>query len=183
MKDLAINGELSGADIIETVMKMTKNCVPQDQFRTLKKEALDLRKTVDKFSDFSEKADQQLVDYKYALVKHDHYLQEFKHAQQLCVQQAAMAEKTFTKKYETELLHEELQRMMLGRNSRFSENDGDGEGDSRGSKMRTVNPTKGGRKKPGKQSGMSLEERTQLKEMQDQITRIMTTQKRVDQQL
>ena len=74
MKDLAINGELSGADIIETVMKMTKNCVPQDQFRTLKKEALDLRKSVDKFSDFSEKADQQLVDYKYALVKHDHYL-------------------------------------------------------------------------------------------------------------
>ena len=78
-----------------------------------------------------------------------------------------MAEKTFTKKYETELLHEELQSMMLGRFSRFSENDGDGEGDSQGSKMRTVNPTKGGRKKPGKQSGMSLEERTQLKEMQD----------------
>ena len=88
-------------------------------------------------------------------------------------------EESYTQKFETEAIMEELQRQRLGSHGPSSVDLVGGEEEDGPKVVREVSPIKGGGGR-GRGGGFSISERTKLKELDATLQRMQQVQKKID---
>ena len=183
LKLAAADGKLNASMIIDEMIRISSEtkvaCVRKEQFEQVQSQATKLESMVNDLKAFRVETAQKQTDHQFDLVKHEHTLQDLKHAQEHTQQQVDIQDKQFTKKLETDIIKEELQSLMMNGIGGVRDSTDLNSADN---KIRAVNPVQGG-KMNSKGAGMSITERTQLKNLVEDVERIGRTQKRIDQQL
>ena len=188
LKKAANEGRLNASMLVDEMMRISSEtkvaCVPKEQFEQVSAQAIKLETMVNDLKAFRAETAQKQTDHTYDLVKHQHALQDLKHAQEHTQQQVDIQDKQFTKKFETDIIKEELQSLMMhGIGGVRDSTDFPGAaGESGNGKVRDVNPVHRASTVP-RGGGMTITERTQLKNLVEDVERINKTQKRIDQQL